>query len=1018
MKVKTFFPLFLLSGSLFAENLLPDASFELGGTDYSMQRYAEITEKRQHKYIAPVCDPENPVHGKVSLRFDNPFGQSTGLRSPDFDLRDDTTYTFSFYARSSKPVKLRAMIFAVVCKDENRRNGEWDNGNYKFFVLTPEWKRYSITFTPKKGFRSYLADLMWGEKSDAVVWLDALMISCGKTPSPFVPKSQVEFTLNSTKHCRIEGEPSLSYTLSGINYGKRDVKAEVSLREFDDYRNKPLGERKLELEIPAGKTIRRTLAADRKQFGTYSVRGDFRINGKTETIWPYLYSVVGKYNPGKTDPGKDFLLGSEESFGFDYPDINGGKSLYHLKETDLEEYERLARNRGIRLLRLGNGVGFFKWKDVEPEPGKFNFSLADFVVDRALQQNYFILGVLGNVLLERFLPQWAVQRSSRCENYRIMGNQGILPNSDDWRRYVANTVRHFKGRIKYWEVLNEANLTTPPEDYVKLLKIAFEECRKIDPAIRVVAPNVTGDHGGIMTDFLERFGKAGGFQYTDIVSFHPYSSREENSPNPSRSAIHTIKTIIAGYRKDLPLWNTELYYLYDNPPHPVYAGRGRAYHFSRRLLLDLGEGIRQETLLPDGFSFRLDRNPGYGYLVSRVVRRLIPSEFYVAGNAFARFMEGAAPVTRLETPRGVTIYVYRQRDGKPIAAMWNFSGKQQFDISFADPEEIRLFDLFGNPVKHEKVFRIQRDPVYIKGKKDAASLLRSLKASRITAETGFEITRARYFVKDGAPAVAVEFRSSIADAQDLRVRLLSAPEAKAAKPGSSMLRLAPGKTSVILLPIAVKQENKLKSGSVKLMVYDGKTTKTFTVPIEGISLLRNGNRVTLNTPDRLTYGKAEKYNRTDSSVTFSAVADAEFFNLKFRVRDSRRGKYLPQEPWNMDCLELFFDRSPLADVERREHTKDVFRLFFCPAAEGKEAFLKGQGSINIKDLRWNIQDTADGYMADLSVPWKTLRLVPGSPVSFDVSLDNNDGTGRVTQLTWSGTSKNHLHRHCFGVWVK
>ena len=96
MNAKTFFPLFFLTGTVFAENLLPDASFELGGTDYSMQRYAVITDSRQHKYIAPVSDPEKPVHGKVSLRFDNPYGQPTGLRSPDFNLRDDTTYTFSF----------------------------------------------------------------------------------------------------------------------------------------------------------------------------------------------------------------------------------------------------------------------------------------------------------------------------------------------------------------------------------------------------------------------------------------------------------------------------------------------------------------------------------------------------------------------------------------------------------------------------------------------------------------------------------------------------------------------------------------------------------------------------------------------------------------------------------------------------------------------------------------------------------------------------------------------------------
>ena len=84
-------PLLFLCGALFAENLLPDASFELGGSDYSKRRFVwDISDVRQYRYQAPVTDPEHPVHGKVSLRFDNPFGVPTGLRTPDFLLQDGT----------------------------------------------------------------------------------------------------------------------------------------------------------------------------------------------------------------------------------------------------------------------------------------------------------------------------------------------------------------------------------------------------------------------------------------------------------------------------------------------------------------------------------------------------------------------------------------------------------------------------------------------------------------------------------------------------------------------------------------------------------------------------------------------------------------------------------------------------------------------------------------------------------------------------------------------------------------
>ena len=202
------------------------------------------------------------------------------------------------------------------------------------------------------------------------------------------------------------------------------------------------------------------------------------------------------------------------------------------------------------------------------------------------------------------------------------------------------------------------------------------------------------------------------------------------------------------------------------------------------------------------------------------------------------------------------------------------------------------------------------------------------------------------------------------------------------------------------------------------MVYDGTRTQTVSLPVEAVSLLRGGATVHLGTPDRLTFGKVPEYDPENSSMEFSAAADEQYFHLRFEVKDSRRGRHLPSTPWEMDGLELFFDRAPLSDMERREYTRNVFRLFLCPAAEGHPAFLKGQGKVDIAALRWQVRDTAEGYNATLAIPWKELRLAPGSPVRFDVALDDNDGAGRLTQLTWSGTRKNHLYRNGFGIWFR
>ena len=51
-----FYPFFALPVLLAAENLLPDASFELGGADYAKLRYARPMQQEEVKYLPPVPD--------------------------------------------------------------------------------------------------------------------------------------------------------------------------------------------------------------------------------------------------------------------------------------------------------------------------------------------------------------------------------------------------------------------------------------------------------------------------------------------------------------------------------------------------------------------------------------------------------------------------------------------------------------------------------------------------------------------------------------------------------------------------------------------------------------------------------------------------------------------------------------------------------------------------------------------------------------------------------------------------
>lgn len=1007
-----FYPFLALPVLLAAENLLPDASLELGGADYAKLRYARPMQPEEVKYLPPVPDQNTRVHGRQSLRFDNPDATPAVLRSPDFSVIPGKPYTLSFYAKSSKPVKLRYLPLSIIPAEKNGRAArDWFNPS-RTVTLSTDWKRYTYTFLPPNGHKSYLLDFLWGENSDATVWFDALQVEPGTQATPFSLRSDMEFMFTAPRHLHIDGEQPLTFTLTGINYGKDDRTVKFLFRDRDDYTGKALAERPVELTVPPGRTASKTFTVPMRPYSVYSTEAVFTLNGKQERVLPFLYAFSGKYTPEPFHPDRDFVLGVEEGFHFGCPNINGGKTFFQLLESDEADYHRINRNQGYRINRIGNGVyRIFEWATVEPEQGKFDFRLADRLVNQRIGYGNVLLGVLGNVLLERYLPEWAQRRGTLSSTFKMHGKPAIMPNLDDWRNYVRATISHFKGRIRHWEILNEANLTTSPEDYVKLAKIAFEECRKIDPAIRVIAPNVTGDLGGQMGDFLDRFGKLGGYQYTDIVSFHPYSSREEHSPYPAHEAVRDIRRIIAKYRKGLPLWNTELYYTVQrHNADAVTHGTVSAQSFIRRVLLDLGEGVKQETLLPSEKSYRGDRNPGYGYSRERVQRRLIPSDIYVAANAFARMMERAVPAGKLNTPLGTTAYLYTIPGKQPMAAVWNYTPNRKFSITFSNPQAADLFDIFGNPVKAVSSMPLTNTPIYIRGRQGLDALRKMLNESRIVPENGYEITRARWFAEQGKPVLALEFRST-QEAQELKVRMLSAPSAKAAKPGSASLLIPAGKTAVLLIPVETKG-SVLPGGTVKLMIYDGKVTRTVSVPVEAQRFLRSGETAQIT---QVTTGKAE--NDDSFSASFQASGDSKMFRLNILVHDVKRGKYSPPEFWNGDCIELYFDRAPLADMERKEYRKDTFRLYMTAGAEGKPARLDKSGDVDLSSIRWKLTDTENGYAAVLEIPWRELRQAPGTPVSFDIAVNDNDGKKRRLQKTWSGTRFNHLFRHNFGFWI-
>jgi hypothetical protein len=141
-----------------------------------------------------------------------------------------------------------------------------------------------------------------------------------------------------------------------------------------------------------------------------------------------------------------------------------------------------------QLRQLGSGFTkvYFFWNQVEPEKGKFDWSVVDKFVDQLSSPEEGLISLFST-------SQWATVRPST-----------LLPpspakNPDDYYRFVYNTVKHCKGRVRYWQ--NDAEPNSPlywsgtKEEFVAELKIFYKAVKDADPSAVVVVGGYDGLFG-------------------------------------------------------------------------------------------------------------------------------------------------------------------------------------------------------------------------------------------------------------------------------------------------------------------------------------------------------------------------------------------------------------------------------------------------------------------------------------------------------------------------------------------
>ncbi len=151
--------------------------------------------------------------------------------------------------------------------------------------------------------------------------------------------------------------------------------------------------------------------------------------------------------------------------------------------------------------------------------------------------------------------------------------------------FVRPILERFKGKVKYWEVINEPNFSISAEKLAEVHAWIYPMIKEIDPEAKVMGPAVCGIH----LEYHERFFKAGGAKYLDILAIHDYEGHNSLDLYHWRWKFEQLRKLMAEYGiADRPIWQTERGFSGQLSRNTVLGNQAIRMGFHRDLLESLG----------------------------------------------------------------------------------------------------------------------------------------------------------------------------------------------------------------------------------------------------------------------------------------------------------------------------------------------------------------------------------------------------------------------------------------------
>ena len=698
-------------------NALPNSSFEGGeGWGCSASKNYDWTANLFRR--VGQWDESQAFHGtrswKVTLSADKPlqiYGGYTLLASEVRNLElghagwvrvePGRPCVFSVYVKSDRA---DAAVRVSLKEPEDRRRSSQPASS-----IGRQWQRIEVSYTPRGEFvRGCLGfDLPEGDQGERTLWIDAAQFERGTAATPYHPRAELEAGIETDTAGNIFTDPrkGLSFRLRAFNDSKESKTLAGRLR-VTDFWGRTAWEEKPDLVVGPGQSAERPYAV------LGGRRGFFRIHWEPEG-GPAESLRCAVIEPCDEE---DAIFGFNHAFSQDF-------------------LLPLAHQAGLRWWRDWST----QWDAVQPKQGvPCDFRRQDVHINRVLEQKGRMV-----VLLPFPSAGWAAAVPPAAARYlndrRAKGElseqsqrqivAACKPASlEDFAEYVRATVTHDRGRVAYYEILNESLYTHyslpsasygcgyKMSDYLDLLRTAYQAAKAADPKCTVI--------GGIACqpdrEWEEQFIQQGGLRWCDVTNYHLYPSRQR--AESMENAFKTRWQQMQDRHQAMPIWVTEFgLYAEDEPASiPSHAGdatmdnamrpdeRTASVDLVQWAAMMLAHGVRKVFFHAGtcgGFHDSSTGNMFFEYGGA-------PRKMYAALAVMARLLAADFQfVRKWDNPSWLQAYEFRCR-GRTVVVLWTRkTGAPKLDV----PQGFRALDLMGNSLEGPQVLPGE-SPLYLVGR--------------------------------------------------------------------------------------------------------------------------------------------------------------------------------------------------------------------------------------------------------------------------------------------------------------